>query len=420
MKPKAKSKLAKISRGNLGGQAKTKAKTFRFPDGFLWGAAASAYQVEGGITNNDWAVSRMPPAGLACDQYHRYEEDFRIAKQLNQNAQRISLEWSRIEPAMDVWDEDALHHYAHELEFLKREGFTTFVTLQHLTLPAWIAEMGGWASRRTGVEYVNYVSKVAATFGQYVDFWITINEPSVHAELGYKEGIWPPFRKNWLVAWEVFRNILRAHNGAYDMIHGYFPDAQVGLAQNISYNQPYDPHSRWDRLYARLSDWASIDYPLTRTRNDFIGLNQYFRNLRKLWPFESANAVHHPHQLTDFGWEIYPRAIYEVLMRLRSFSKPVYITENGIADASDRLRAGYITEYLREVHRAIGKKVPVRGYFYWSLLDNYEWPVRPSEKTGYEMKFGLVKVDFRKGRRRSVRESAKVYAEICKTNSLKL
>ncbi len=396
-------------------------KTLKFPAGFLWGAATSSYQVEGGISNNDWATTRRePPAGLACDHYHRYEEDFRIAKKLHHNAHRLSLEWSRIEPERDVWDENEIHHYFHVLENLKHHGFTTFVTLQHLTLPAWFSESGGMANQKNIQDYGQYVAKICQTLGQSIDFWVTINEPSMHALMGYGQGMWPPFRKSRVSQLTVYRNLLNAHNAAYDIIHAYYPHAQVGFANGIAYSEPAGPRSFMDNLVSNVANWASIGYPYTRTKNDFLGVNYYFHNVyqfRHLWVRKIAKPARE--RQTDKGWEIYPNGLYEVLQKLAKYNKPIYVTENGIADGRDQYRAEFILSHLRELRRAIANGVPVWGYFYWSLLDNYEWPVRREiEKTGYEMKFGLVAVDFEHGLRRTVRPSAKMYAQICKTNAI--
>ncbi|KKW22690.1 MAG: Beta-glucosidase [Parcubacteria group bacterium GW2011_GWA2_51_12] len=395
-----------------------KPKVLKFPEGFLWGAATASYQVEGGITNNDWARSKMPPAGLACDHYHRYEEDFRIAKKLGMNAQRISLEWSRIEPERDVWNEDEIYHYQHVLECLKRNGFTTFVTLQHLTLPVWVAKAGGWSSKATIKEYTHYVSKVAVSLGHLIDFWITVNEPSMHASFGYNYGTWPPFKRSFLKFLKVYRNMLDAHNRAYEMIHGHYPSAMVGFTHSIAFNEAANRRSFFDSLVARFANLASIKETYLRTKNDFLGVNYYFHNKYQLKLLQVKKVVGKNSVLTDKGWEIYPRGLYEVLKKLSAFKKPIYITENGVADARDVLRAEFIRSHVKEIHRAIKRGSQVRGYFYWSLLDNYEWPVdKRIEKTGYEMKFGLVKVDFEKGLKRIIRPSARVYAEICRTNS---
>lgn len=394
-------------------------RVLKFPDGFLWGSATSAYQVEGGITQNDWVQSKMPASGLACDHFHRFEEDFKLAKKLGQNAHRLSLEWSRIEPVSGVFDEAALDHYEHVLDFLKEKGFTTFVTLHHFTNPIWFAKEGGWVSRKSVDYFVRFTEKVVGALGELIDFWITVNEPNIYANLSYLRGIWPPFRQSSYESYQVYRHMLSAHNKAYGLIHGNYPEAQVGFAQNISFNQAFDDTNFLDKLLVRFADWTNIDYPMTRSKTDFVGLNYYSRNLRKFGSFPRHRTVRAGQlALTDKGWEIYPKGLYEVLLKLKKFSKPIYILENGIADARDRKRAKFITDHLRTVYRAIKRGADVKGYFYWSLLDNYEWPVLPAEKTGYEMKFGLLEVDFMGDLKRKIRKSARAYAKICKNNGL--
>ncbi|MBI4050839.1 MAG: glycoside hydrolase family 1 protein [Candidatus Doudnabacteria bacterium] len=402
---------------------KTSKKTLKFPAGFLWGAATSAYQVEGGITQNDWAASKMPPAGLACDHYNRYQEDFLLAKKLNHSAHRFSLEWSRIEPVADQWDEDAIEHYSHTLDFLKRQGFKTFVTLHHFTNPLWVASEGGWANRKTIEHFAGFVSKICQTIGHLIDFWVTINEPGIYAFVGYQEGFWPPFKKSLLKSYKVYQNMLKAHNKAYEIIHAYYPEAKVGFAHNISYFEPNNPASFFDRLVVRFHEWFYMDLPYTRTKNDYIGLNHYFYKRMGMNIFSLKKEVVRERkvELSDKGWAIYPRAIFEVLRKLKKFRKPIYITEHGIADRTDKKRPKFIVDYLKEVHRAIQKGVDVRGYLHWALLDSYEWPVLPQEKTGYEIKFGLVEVDFASpDLKRKIRKSARVYARICKSNAIGL
>ena len=393
-----------------------KKHNLKFPEGFLWGSATSAYQVEGGIENNDWAISkRIPRAGKACDHYHRYQEDFDLAKQLNQNAHRLSLEWSRIEAKKGEWDEEALHHYFHVLEYLKNRGFQTFVTLHHFTNPSWIADQGGWVSEKTIEDFADFTTKIAQTIGQYIDFWITINEPNLYAVMTRLGGIFPPFEHNLPKTVRCYKNMLAAHNRAYQIIHAYYPRAQVGLAQNFSWRQPYKKSHFIDRLIVRFLNWIEYDYTYQRTRNDFIGVNHYFDTHVKFSPNPSSGFVrferHSGDITTDRGWPIHPHGLYQVLIKLKDLKKPIYITENGLADAKDIKRKLFIKEYLIAVREAILNDADVRGYLHWSLLDNFEW------EDGYKWKFGLVEVNF-KTLERKTRDSALYYAQICKTNSL--
>lgn len=387
----------------------------------MWGTATSAYQIEGG-NKNDWETqTRLAPAGRACDHYNRFVEDFSLAKKLRQNAHRLSLEWSRIEPDEGQWNEPELEHYFHVLDFLKEKGFKTFLTLHHFTNPVWFAKDGGWANSKSAVRFAAFTEKVISHLGELVDFWVTVNEPNIYANLSYLRGIWPPFERSSRLTYKVYRNLLAAHNRAYQLIHGYYPDARVGFAQNISYNEPFDAKSLLDKWLVEFSNWSNIDFAYERTQNDFLGLNHYSRNIRKFGYFPRARSVRQDHiELTDKGWEIYPQGLFDVLIKLKKFKKPIYILENGLADVADDKRAKFISDYLQAVFRAIRQRVDIRGYFYWTLLDSYEWPVLVSEKTGYEMKFGLVEVDFGGDLKRKVRKSARVYAKICKENEINI
>lgn len=369
-------------------------KVLKFPKGFLWGAATSAYQVEGGIENNNWALAafakRVPAAGLACDHYARWEQDLSLVKTLNHNAHRFSLEWSRIEPQRGEWNEEALIHYHDVLSWLHAQKIKTFITLHHFTDPEWVEKQGGWANRKTVVDFAVYTDKICQRLGHLVDYWITVNEPGIYASMGYLQGKFPPFKKNVFSAWRVYRNLLKAHDAAYRMIHAYYPKAMVGFAQNIVWDEPPRPFRHWLR----------VNFPYRHTKNDFVGLNHYFYNGRKKTP------------VSERGWKIYPRALFRVLLDLKPLHLPIYITENGLADAADSQRKNYIHDYLRQVWLALAAGAPVRGYLHWSLVDNFEW------EDGYKWKFGLVAVDF-KTQKRTIRPSAKYYAEICKDNAIK-
>lgn len=386
----------------------------KFPNGFLWGAGTSSYQVEGGLDANDWARSnKVPKAGDACDHYNRYATDFAIARDLGHNSHRLSLEWSRIEPEPGKWNEAELKHYHDVLEDLKNKGFTTFVTLHHFTNPVWVAEQKGWESNQTADRFTQYVAKVAQSLGHLIDFWITINEPNIYAAMAYTEGKWPPHKKSIVKTSKVYDHMLHAHNNSYDVIHSYYPDAKVGFAQNITFTRPKHKTLR-DRIAARILGWADIGFPYGHTKNDFIGVNHYFNNRVHVSFKPEKNFIEFDEKrgdLTDRGWEIYPEALYQVLLKLKDYNLPVYITENGLADAKDQKRARFISSYLSAVLRAIDKGVLVKGYLHWALMDNFEW------EDGYQWKFGLVEVDF-ETQERKVRPSAYQYKKICESNEL--
>jgi len=320
----------------------------KFPRKFLWGSATSAYQVEGGNDNSDWEHWKVR-AGGACDHYNRFEEDFDIAKNLNQNAHRLSVEWARIEPEKGKFDEREVEHYRQVLEALKKRKIRPLVTLHHFTNPVWVVDRGGWENPSTVGYFESYVRYIVTQLSDLCDFWITINEPAVYVFEGYLYANWPPERRDPVKAYLVAKHMLQAHRSAYRIIHKIQPRAKVGIAYVMGYFRspvPFDPLRFLEKKYIER---AKVQ--------DFIGLNYYraigwVNNLPK----------------SDVGWRIYPNGLYENLVDLKEqFGLPIYITENGIADEDDDQRADYITDHLVAVWRALDEVVDVRGYFYWSL-----------------------------------------------------
>lgn len=382
----------------------------QFPEGFFWGSATSAYQVEGEIRNNDWAEAarrgKVPPAAYARDHYNRYEEDFDIAKSLGQNAHRFSIEWSRIEPEEGRFDEAEIEHYRKALVALRERGIEPFVTLWHFTLPVWFAKMGGFENKKAPFYFSRYCEYVVKNLGRGsgARFWMTMNEPMVFASNGYFRGKWPPFKKNIFRFLKIINGLVVSHNIAYRKIKTANSTLQIGIAKNnINFEPNWDP---FNRLLSSFMNWFWNRRFLDKISKsqDFIGLNYYFH---KKFGFGDRAA----REKSDMGWDICPRGIYSLLTELGRYRKPVYVTENGIADAKDAKRAKFIKDHLLWVKRAIDDKINVRGYFYWSLLDNFEWA------DGFKPRFGLVEVDF-KTMERKIRPSAYEYARICKANSL--
>lgn len=385
-------------------------KIVKFPQGFLWGSATSAYQVEGGIENCDW--SKVYPAGLACDHYNRYEEDFDLVKNLNQNAHRFSIEWSRVEPKEGEFDEKEIEHYRKVLLALRKRGIKSVVTLWHWTNPVWLASQGGWVNRKTVDYFSRYVQKIVEELGEFIDFWAVLNEPMVYVAAAYIDGRFPPRKKNLPQAISVLKNLVRSYKSAHGIIHKKYPSALVGIAQAVSY---FKAARRWcplEVLFAEIGDYVSNRYFLLKVKNhlDYIGLNYYFHN-RVVWhpPFvKNLNK-----KITDIGWEIYPEGIYHILKKINRFKKPIYILENGLADAKDEKRKEFIKDHLYWVGKAIKEGIDCRGYFHWSLMDNFEW------EKGFVPRFGLIEIDY-KTLTRKPRSSAFYYAKICKENQLEI
>ncbi len=395
-----------------------------FPKNFYWGAATSAHQVEGNNFNDwtewekknadrlareakdnyqNWQQEKFPEmfdpknyiSGQACDHYHKFEQDFNIAKDLNQNAHRFSIEWSRIEPKEGEFDEKEIQHYRKVLKALKERKIEPFVTLYHWSLPNWLVRKSGWLNFKTPHYFNRYVRILSEKLFDLVDYWITLNEPNVYASASFLIGIWPPQEKSFLKYFKVLKNLARAHELAYQSLHLIDLDCQVGIAKN-----------NVDFKFNPIAKYYWNFYFLNKIKQDFIGLNYYFYNR-----FPKYKKL----PVSDLDWQIYPEGIYHVLKDLKKYHLPIYITENGLADADadDSQRTEFIKNHLKYIYQSIQEGIKVKGYFYWSLLDNFEWD------KGFWPRFGLVEIDY-DSLTRKIRPSAFEYAQICKNNSLDL
>lgn len=395
----------------------------KFPKDFLWGVSTSAYQIEGG-NHNDWSVWEKSEkrkkslkkkklniadfiCGDACDSYNRYKEDLDLVKGLGCNAYRFSLEWSRIQPKKGTWNISVIKHYKKQLREAKERGLKTVVTIWHWTNPTWIAEEGGWKNKKTVKYFVEYAKMVTRELDVYVDYWVTLNEPTIPLINGYLTRRFPPNKRGLISLFKAMNNLAKAHNYTYEIIQKYFktPTSVVIIANY------YEPAHKWNLLevgIAKLAKYFGTTMFLNKIKGnfDFIAFDYYFHD-RFVWypPFKKNKNE----KVTDMGWEIYPEGIYHVLKELAEYKKPLMICENGIADAEDKYRADFIRDHVKHVQRAIDEGVDVRGYFYWSLLDNFEWD------NGWAPKFGLYKVD-PKTFERTERPSAQVYRDIIKNN----
>ena len=415
----------------------------------MWGASTSAYQVEGNNTNSDWweweQAGGTEPSGKACDHYNRYPEDFRLAKELGHNAHRLGVEWSRLEKEKGRWDWKELDHYRSVINALADLGIEPIVTLNHFTLPRWLAREGGWLNSNTPEYFAQLAVYVMEELGDKVRYWITINEPNILAILAYFQGIWTPCHKDFDEAVLVLKNMLKGHALAYKQMNELAANMPrikkpaIGIAKAVTAFHPCSPSSPLDRLatYYRslFHNYAFINslikgrtflpgtpakkLPAKKTL-DFIGLNYYFRQfihyekpLTKHPLGEVCSLEHHKDtgKTTDMGWEIYPRGIYEVAKSFSRYKLPIMITENGLATTDEALRQSYIMTHLNWLLKAIDGGAPVVGYLHWSLLDNFEWD------KGYTKRFGLVHVDY-KTQQRTIKDSARYYASIIKNRTI--
>ena len=408
---------------------------YRFPPGFLWGTSTAAHQVEGDNLWNDWwdyeqRGSVPHHSAGACRHYELFEHDFDLARELGQNAHRFSIEWSRIEPDEGRWNPEALAHYGEVIRALTARGLEPIVTLHHFTNPAWFLRRGGWSRRDSSSLFARYVERVVSHLGSAVQYWLTVNEPTVYVMQGYILGEWPPCRTAaWLTAARVLRNLARAHVAAYRVLHRHRPDAKVGFAHSAPLIQPCDPARARDRLAAAGRD-AVLNRAFLyligartgrvgRTANlDLLGLNYYTRNVVRSsgWGLGAlvGRACRLPHHGNDgpvstLGWEVFPAGLRATLEDFSRYGLPMIITENGIATDDEALRGEYVVQHLAALGEAIEAGVDVIGYLYWSLIDNFEWAA------GTTARFGLAAVDYTT-QERTLRPAARHFERVCREN----
>jgi len=409
----------------------------QFPDKFLWGTATAPTQVEGHI-ENEWTGFTAQDGGncrIACDNYHRYPEDIEWMTKLGANAYRFGIEWSRLQSApFAPLNQQELARYIDLLDRLKAANITPMVVLHHFSNPPWINAAGGWTSVATIPAFVDYVRQLVAALKERVFLWNTFNEPDTYACVAYLLGGFPPQRK-----WQLgqFRRVIghmaRAHEQVSRIIRrdGVAEERkpEVGIAKNWTFFHAYQRFSPWDRMTAFGCHYTFNKFVLDaflgggrRRASTFIGLNYYgrvrFHHFNAMIPASGAPVK----RLKDFGFvcddmvERYPEGMEKILGYLhRKFHMPVYITEHGAASNDEAFRARDLRENLTALHRSISSGVDVRGFFYWSLLDNFEW------QFGYTKKFGLLAVDFADEKLpRRPKPLAGVYEKICRENSLQL
>ena len=412
-------------------------ETLKFPPGFLWGTATSPTQVEGHI-DNEWTHFTAQDGGhcrVACDHYHRYPEDIEWMARLGTNAYRFGIEWGRLQSAAFApLNQDELTRYVDLLDRLIAKNITPMVVLHHFSNPPWINAIGGWTNAATIPAFVDYVKKLVAALKEKVFLWNTFNEPDTYACVAYLLGGFPPQRKWKLGEFRrVISHMARAHVQASRIIRreGVFAGRkpEVGIAKNWTFFHAHQKFSPWDRLTAFGCHYTFNKFVLDaflgggrRKASTFIGLNYYgrvrFRHFRALIPASGAPVK----TLKEFGFvcddmvERYPEGLVKILSYLhRKFRLPIYITEHGAASSDENFRARDLRENLAALHGAMAGGVDVRGFFYWSLLDNFEW------QFGYTKKFGLLAVDFMDPKLpRKPKALAKVYSQICRKNLLQM
>jgi beta-glucosidase len=417
--------------------------TLIFPKGFRWGTATAAYQVEGMNTNSEWwrweqqdRIRQGHRSGKACDwRSGRWREDLDRAAAAGQNAHRLSVEWSRLEPQPGFFDESAIGFYRELLAGMRSRGIEPMVTLHHFSNPLWFADRGGWERDDAPDLFAAFVRRVLPALSEYADLWCTINEPNVYAYLGFASDAFPPGRKDILAAFRVMRHLVLGHAAAYHEIHSLQPAARVGIAPQYRGMIPHT-ESPLDRMVAAWQTYIFNDVipralkdgwfhlplgwqriPHAARTLDFIGVNYYTCDhvsfdARK--PGELFGRRFYPpdSDLSAFGWNAnVPEGMGMAIAWARQFQAPIFITENGIEDDGDAIRPRYLAQHVHQVWKAIQSGHPVVGYYYWSLLDNFEW------ERGWTQRFGLWEMD-PQTLVRNARPSARFYGEICRSSGL--
>jgi len=418
--------------------------TYYFTKDFLWGTATAAAQVEGTNNLNTWSaweqeegrILNQDRAGLACDWWGgRWREDFDRAQAGAQNAHRLSIEWSRIQPAPDRWNEDALDRYREMLIGLVDRKMTPMVTLHHFSEPLWVAEMGGWENEAIVDLFEVFVKKSVAALMPYCHLWVTINEPNVFAFNAYVDGVFPPGKKDVKAALNVLRNMVLAHARAYHAIHALQVEARVGTAINYRGFKPASglPTDYWmAKLHHHLFNdlfpkalQTGVFKVLTKKEKlsqvsgtqDFLGLNYYTNDYVRFTLLEpdqffSRRFFQKNSILSESGFIAHdPQGMIDCVKWGHQFGVPMMVTENGVDDSEDILRPRYILEHLHALWQVINDNYPVEGYFHWTLVDNFEW------ERGWSQRFGLWGLDL-ETQARIRRASVDLYAEICRLNGI--
>ena len=445
-----------------------------FPKGFFWGAATSAYQIEGAwsedgkgesiwdrFTHTPGKIKNGDTGDVACDSYHRWREDLALMRAMNLNSYRFSISWPRIQPSgSGPANSKGLDYYSRFVDALLAARIRPFVTLYHWDLPQALDDAGGWPKRDTASRFADYVQLVTQALGDRVTDWMVFNEPAAFVDLGYRDSVHAPGHKSLLEFLSATHVVNLAQGAAFRAIKAVRPTARVGTAFSMSPCEPAtdsdDDKLAAERAHAITNIWfldpalrgrypealtflpetamgiKPGDMEKTRAPLDFIGINLYYRTIASapgaieraahaqdwLFPVNMQSGAEGPR--TDIGWEVWPKSMYDMVMRItRDYNHPaIEITESGCAynegpDAAgaihDPRRITYHHEYLAALAKSMADGADVRSYHAWSLMDNFEWA------EGFSQRFGLAYVDF-KTQKRTIKDSGRWYAKVAAEN----
>ena len=395
----------------------------KFPENFLWGTALSAYQTEGNNDHTDWWAwekegKTTDHSGRADDYWNLYGKDHDRAQELGSGSFRLSLSWARIEPEEGSFSEESILHYRAMLQDLKRRNIKTVVTLWWWVSPLWFAKKYGFHKKASVEIFTRYVGKVTQELGDLIDIFTVFNEPMVPLGQGYLAGVFPPGYKN---PWKFYRalvHIAAAHRKSYEMIHARKKNAKVGISYLYNWYEK-SSNNVLETIAERFAYWFRIRLLERKIHGyqDYFGINYY--RLGRIH-FDPKNSDYFGFTIDDdphnpMGWVTYPIGIYNVIMEVhRKYMLPIYILENGVPTDEgydDQKRSDFMRKHLFYVHKAINDGADVQGYFYWSLIDNYEW------LGGFHYRFGLIEVDYKTLDRRQ-RQSFWAYKKIIAQNGV--
>lgn len=414
--------------------------SFKLKENLLLGTATAATQIEGGDKNNNWyrfaeegKVDDKTSPYRADDHYNLWREDIDLMADIGLEIYRFGIEWSRIEPERDVFDESVLAHYREEIEYMRSKGIRPMLTLHHFTNPLWFEDMGAWAHKDSADIFLAFAERVVDYLGDIVDDYITINEPNVYNLNSFFYGIWPPEHKSLSEFVKVFSNMTASHVRAYNMIHQKREkmgksreQTLVSFANHLRVFEPENRKSLWHKICAGFTSYMFQDaiteammtgkcrFPVMKRKGvkkgkyyDFIGINYYSRSTVSGIADGTREDAYH----NDLGWEIYHDGLIELSNKLSAKygrEYPVFITENGTCDNTDTFRPRFIYDQLKAISETDNR---IERYYHWSFTDNFEW------REGESARFGIVHVNY-ETQERTVKNSGKLYSSVIKNKGV--
>lgn len=412
---------------------------------FYWGTATSSFQIEGNIKNDftEWESrgkfrnnGSNPLYENGSNHWLNWKKDFDLIKELNQNSYRFSIEWARIEPERNNYSQSALNQYSEMIDYLHQLNIEPFLTLHHFSHPKWFHELTPWHKKESISSFCEFAKIIIDLFSDRVNYWISFNEPIVWALAAYGDAKFPPGIRDLKFMMDAIKNMMEAHVCIYDYLKKRNNKAKLGIAKHfivfkegrnwflldkkvtnridVFFNKMLLNAFRENRLAHWFPTILKYDSPIKLDNKiDFWGINYYYKIYAQFkFNFKNPFFLFPKEPATDMGWEIYPKGLKKIIKLVTETGKEIFITENGIATNDEGLRKMFIKKHLKVVNKA-RSKYNIKGYFYWSLIDNYEW------LKGKSKRFGLVRIDYENKFERIIKPSGFYYAKLIKKYSNK-